>query len=188
MAKNYHTDNKSFIVYKDWEEYITMLSDEESGRLFKALFAFSKRAEEYDFDGAMQMVFIMMRNAIDRDGHKWEETCAVRSEAGKLGGRPPKNKTEKPKGFPKKAKKPDKDKETDKDTDTEKDKEKEKDKDTDTESEREKEKEKEHCPAKQDILSLSKKQNNLSTAGAKHTDTANRYRDSVQGHAPASLC
>ena len=179
MAKNYHTDNKSFIVYKDWEEYITMLSDEEAGRLFKALFAFSKRAEEYDFDGAMQMVFIMMRNAIERDGHKWEETCAVRSEIAKR--REANKRAQKAQLCTNST-----DKDTDKDTDTEKDKDKdtdtEKDKDTDTESEREKEKEKEHCPAKQETLPLSVKQNNLSTAGAKPTDTANQYRDSVQGN------
>ena len=164
MAKNYHTDNKSFIVYKDWEEYITMLSDEEAGRLFKALFAFSKRAEEYDFDGAMQMVFIMMRNAIDRDGHKWEETCAVRSEAGKKSAEVRKAKANKTEQVltndysveQSLTKSTDKDKDTDKDkeTDTDTEKDKETDTDTDTESEREKEKEKEHCPAKQDLLSL----------------------------------
>lgn len=45
MRKNYHTDNKSFIVYKDWEEYLETLTDEETGRLFRALFAYAKRAE-----------------------------------------------------------------------------------------------------------------------------------------------
>ncbi|MDE5576896.1 MAG: hypothetical protein K2J11_05880 [Oscillospiraceae bacterium] len=80
MQKNYHTDNKSFMIYKDWEEYIMLLSDEEAGRLFKALFAFAKRSEEADFDGAMKVIFTFMKNAFDRDGKKWEDVCAYRNE------------------------------------------------------------------------------------------------------------
>lgn len=137
MAKNYHSDNKSFVIYKDWEEYVDALgSDEEAGKLFKALFAFAKRAEEAEFVGALKMAFIVMRNSIERDGEKWENTCSVRSDAGKKGGRPSKandfsenqSKAKKAKGFfekQTKAKKADKD--TDKDTDTETD--------TDTEKE-----------------------------------------------------
>lgn len=83
MRKNYHTDNKSFIVYKDWEEYLETLTDEETGRLFRALFAYAKRAEEAPFDGALRMLFTMMRNTVDRDGKKWEDVCEARSEAKK---------------------------------------------------------------------------------------------------------
>ncbi len=82
MPKNYHSDNKSFVIYKDWEEYVYALgSDEEAGKLFKALFAFAKRAEEAEFVGALKMAFIIMRNSIERDGEKWENTCSARSES-----------------------------------------------------------------------------------------------------------
>ena len=65
MSRDYHTDNKSFIIYKEWEEYIDALSsDEDAGKLFKALFAFAKRAEEAEFVGALKMAFIVMKNAI----------------------------------------------------------------------------------------------------------------------------
>ncbi len=127
MAKNYHSDNKSFVIYKDWEEYVDALgSDEEAGKLFKALFAFSKRAEEAEFVGALKMAFIIMRNSIERDGEKWENTCSVRSEAGKKGGRPSKtndfseNQIKANGFFEKQTKAKKADKETDKDTDTEK--------------------------------------------------------------------
>ena len=91
MSRDYHTDNKSFIIYKEWEEYIDALSsDEDAGKLFKALFAFAKRAEEAEFVGALKMAFIVMKNAIERDGEKWEQTCENRSQAGKQGGRPQK--------------------------------------------------------------------------------------------------
>lgn len=127
MAKNYHSDNKSFVIYKDWEEYVDALgSDEEAGKLFKALFAFAKRAEEAEFVGALKMAFIVMRNSIERDGEKWENTCSVRSEAGKKGGRPSKtndfseNQIKANGFFEKQTKAKKADKETDKDTDTEK--------------------------------------------------------------------
>lgn len=132
MPKDYHNDNKSFIIYKDWEEYVDALgSDEEAGKLFKALFAFAKRAEEAEFVGALKMAFIVMRNSIERDGEKWENTCSARSEAGKKGGRPSKasdfsenqSKAKKAKGFfekQTKAKKADTDKDTDTETDIEK--------------------------------------------------------------------
>lgn len=80
MRKNYHTDNKSFLVYKDWEEYLETVTDEEAGRLFRALFAYAKRAEETRFEGALRMLFTMMRNTLDRDGKKWEDICEARSE------------------------------------------------------------------------------------------------------------
>lgn len=80
MQKNYHTDNKTFMVYKEWEEYLKMLTDKEAGRMFRALFAFAKRSEETEFEGAAAMLFAVMKNCLERDGKKWEDTCAVRSE------------------------------------------------------------------------------------------------------------
>lgn len=93
LKRNYQTDNQSFIVYKDWEEMLDALDgDEQVGQLFRALFAFAKRGEEAEFVGALKMAFIFMKNAIERDGEKWERTCSARSDCGKLGGRPPKAK------------------------------------------------------------------------------------------------
>lgn len=119
MRKNYHTDNKSFIIYKDWEEYLETLTDEETGKLFRALFAYAKRAEETPFDGALRMLFTMMRNTIDRYGKKWEDVCEARSEG--------KRSSEKSKDtkVTKDTKDYDKDTEKEKDTDTDIDTEKE---------------------------------------------------------------
>ena len=118
---DYHTDNAVFLVYKDWETlFDTLDSNEEAGELIKALFAFAKRGEIAEFSGALKMAFIFMSQQLDRDGHKWEETCLSRSEAGKKGGRPPKAKeTKKTNCFfenQKKAKEADTDTETDTDT------------------------------------------------------------------------
>lgn len=92
MAKNFHTDNKAFMLYKDWEDIFQALdSSEEIGELVMALFAYAKRGETPKLSGGTKIAFLMMRAAIERDGIAWEETCAQRSECGKKGGRPKKS-------------------------------------------------------------------------------------------------
>lgn len=92
MAKNFHTDNKAFMLYKDWEDIFQALdSSEEIGELVMALFAYAKRGETPKLSGGTKIAFLMMRAAIERDGIAWEEMCAQRSECGKKGGRPKKS-------------------------------------------------------------------------------------------------
>lgn len=92
MAKNFHTDNKAFMIYKDWEDIFQALdSSEEIGELVMALFAYAKRGETPKLSGGAKIAFLMMRAAIERDGIAWEEMCAQRSECGKKGGRPKKS-------------------------------------------------------------------------------------------------
>uniref|UniRef100_UPI003AB80EAE DUF6291 domain-containing protein n=1 Tax=Ruminococcus sp. TaxID=41978 RepID=UPI003AB80EAE len=89
MAKNFHTDNKAFMLYKDWEDIFQALdSSEEIGELVMALFAYAKRGETPKLSGGAKIAFLMMRAAIERDGIAWEEMCAQRSECGKKGGQP----------------------------------------------------------------------------------------------------
>lgn len=129
MEKNYHTDNNSFVVYKDWEELVRALdSDADRGRLFLALFLYASTGKQpVDFSGALKMAFLVMKNAIDRDGHKWEQTCENRAINGKRGGAPKgnqnarKKQAKQPNGCLnnlKQAKQPDTDTETEIETDT----------------------------------------------------------------------
>ena len=78
--KTYHKDNKSFMLYKDWEEFIDLLTDEAAGALLRALFAYAKRGEVPDFRGELLMLFMMMSNQLERDGKKWEERCEKNAE------------------------------------------------------------------------------------------------------------
>jgi|GEM_PF-113549 len=162
MAKNFHTDNKAFMLYKDWEDIFQALdSSEEIGELVMALFAYAKRGESPKLSGGAKIAFLMMRAAIERDGIAWEEMCAQRSECGKKGGRPKKSDEsgntdekaeqtaasadtaeEKPQGINDTAEKPkafsqtkrfsEKAKKADKDIDIDKDKDTDIDKDKDT--------------------------------------------------------
>jgi hypothetical protein len=86
-VRDYKTDNKSFPIYKDWEDIFNGLeSNDEAGQLIKALFAYAKRGEEAKFKGGLKIAFIAMSQQIDRDGQKWEEMCNRNSINGKKGG------------------------------------------------------------------------------------------------------
>ena len=61
---------KSFVLYYDQKQVVDELSDEQAGKLFKAIY-------EY------KIIFIPFKTAFDRDEIKWEETSKKRSEAGK---------------------------------------------------------------------------------------------------------
>lgn len=85
--RDYKTDNKSFLMYKEWEDIFNGLeNDDEAGQLIKALFAYAKRGEEAEFKGGLKIAFIAMRQQIDKDGQKWEEMCNRNSINGKKGG------------------------------------------------------------------------------------------------------
>ena len=75
VKRNYLTDNKCFMLYKDWEQLFSALTDRQAGQLVKALFIFAKTGTAPQLSGAQQMAFLMMSQQIVRDGFKWEEKC-----------------------------------------------------------------------------------------------------------------
>lgn len=193
MAKNFHTDNKAFMLYKDWEDIFQALdSSEEIGELVMALFAYAKRGESPKLSGGAKIAFLMMRAAIERDGIAWEEMCAQRSECGKKGGRPKKsdesgntdekaeqtaasadNAEEKPQGINDTAEKPkafsqtkrfsEKAKKADKDIDIDKDK--DTDIDIDKDKAIDKDREKDAGTAKSVVMSFGTHKNVMLTSG-----------------------
>ncbi|MGN0614203.1 MAG: DUF6291 domain-containing protein [Porcipelethomonas sp.] len=79
---------KSFVLYTDNAEQFQILSDEQAGKLIKAIFAYSENNIVPDFaDGMLTMAFSFIKGQIDRDSEKWEETRKKRAEAGRKGGR-----------------------------------------------------------------------------------------------------
>ena len=71
---------KSFILYADYIKHIRRLSDEDAGRLFKAIFDYVNEGELPDLDGMAAMAFSFIANQLDNDLQKYEETCKKRSE------------------------------------------------------------------------------------------------------------
>lgn len=78
---------KAFTSYIENEYKLNMLTDEQAGRLYKSLFAYSRTGEKPDFsdDPVLAYAFIDFTMDIDRDREKYEQTCQRRSEAGKKG-------------------------------------------------------------------------------------------------------
>jgi len=79
-------DNKSFILYASTERQIGMLTDEEAGRLIKAVFAYNRSGEIPDLEPLPMMVFSMIQDYMDENSEKWEQAKEKRVAAGRAGG------------------------------------------------------------------------------------------------------
>ena len=77
----------SFVLYFDLRTPLELLSDEEKGRLFTAIFDYAEYGRMPEFDGALQMAFAFIKNTLDRDSEKWEDVRERRREAGSKGGK-----------------------------------------------------------------------------------------------------
>ncbi len=116
-------EKKSFVMYHDNRKQFEMLTDEQAGKIIKALMAYSENGTIPDFgDQTLQIMFSFMQAQIQRDAEKYEEMCQKRSENGKKGGRP--SKAKKANGFlafSEKAKKADNDSDSDSDSENDSD-------------------------------------------------------------------
>lgn len=73
----------SFILYTEQQEVFDNLSDEEAGQLIKAIFNYVETGEASNLNKTLNLAFIPIRQNIDRNSDKWEETKNKRSKAGK---------------------------------------------------------------------------------------------------------
>lgn len=106
-------DRKSFVLYTEYIQYAELLTDEECGKLFKAILSYAENGTLPNFSGSLEMAFLMIKNQLDRNSEKYAEKCKKNRENGAKGGRPPKESSEyndntddKSKCFTEKAKKP----------------------------------------------------------------------------------
>lgn len=100
----------SFLIYYEYEEQLSILSDEELGQLIRAIFKYEKNNEIPKFNGVLQIAFLFIKGNLDRDREKYDKRCETSANNGKLGGRPPKEKpNSKPNKNLKKPKKADND-------------------------------------------------------------------------------
>ena len=96
-------EKKSFILYHDYRQHLALLSDEECGRLFIALFDYAETKCVPELSGAVLMAFSFIKAQMDRDDARYEEKVEKRRNAGRQGGRPPKQ-TETPESTEKQEK------------------------------------------------------------------------------------
>ena len=74
---------KSFILYADYIKHIERLSDDEAGKLFKAIFEYVNEGRLPDLDGMSAMAFSFISNQLDNDLQKYETVCQKRAESAK---------------------------------------------------------------------------------------------------------
>lgn len=79
-------EKKSFLLYTDrWKE-IQMLSNEQCGILFKAIFTYVNTGEPLKTDDlALRLLFSFLTSQIDESARKWEATRKARADAGRKG-------------------------------------------------------------------------------------------------------
>ena len=78
----------SFVLYTEYAKHLSILSMEQRGVLFTAIMAYSAEECMPEMDGMTQMAFSFIREQLDRDKERYENTCKKRSAAGRQGGRP----------------------------------------------------------------------------------------------------
>lgn len=73
----------SFLIYHEWRIFFEELTPEEQGRLFMAMLDYSEFGALPEFSGVLRMAFRIIRQAMDRNEAKWQQTCASRAQAGR---------------------------------------------------------------------------------------------------------
>lgn len=76
-------------LFSDNSTIVDMLSDEEAGRLLKALMHYSNDTED-DLPGQEKLVFAMFKAQFNRDAASYREYCDKQRDNGSKGGRPKK--------------------------------------------------------------------------------------------------
>ena len=74
---------KGFFTYLHHENVINALSDEQAGRLYKALLRYGNTDEKADFSGdpALHVAFILLKSEIDFNFERYSQICENRSRA-----------------------------------------------------------------------------------------------------------
>ena len=108
------TGKKSFVLFNDLKEPVNSLTDEEAGKLFKAIFEYQNGGVNQVLTAPAEMAFLFVKQQLDRNQEKYDSTCKRNRLNGLKGGRP--NKPKKPSGLsgnPEEPKKADNDIDTD---------------------------------------------------------------------------
>lgn len=77
----------SFILFADQAEVINELSDEDAGKLMKAVYNYAATGEVPNFEGILKFVFIPIRQSIDKNTEKYNAVVEKRRIAGSKGGK-----------------------------------------------------------------------------------------------------
>ena len=72
----------SLLFHYDFDEIISLLTDEEAGRLLKSAYSYELRGERASFEDRMlQATYLRVIRCLDRNKEKYEATVRKRKEA-----------------------------------------------------------------------------------------------------------
>lgn len=78
----------SFVLYTDYLQHVSLLKDEDAGKLFKAIMMYASGDSFPPLEGMAAMAFSFISSRMDRDAEEYKKKVDARREAGKQGGRP----------------------------------------------------------------------------------------------------
>lgn len=84
---------ESFILYTDQKAVIDKLSDEQAGKLIKAIYEYVENGKMPEMDSVLDLVITPFKTVLDKDRTKYEEVSKARAEAGSKGGKAKESKT-----------------------------------------------------------------------------------------------
>lgn len=82
----------SFILYTEQKAVLDKLTDEQAGKLIKAIYEYEETGIMPELDTVLDLVITPFKTALDKNADKWEEIKQKRSEAGKIGAEKKKQK------------------------------------------------------------------------------------------------
>lgn len=68
-------EQKGFVVYGDVHAVVDELTDEQTGKLFKAMINYFTSGKAPKFDGILKYVWIPIKQQMDRDKEKYDAKC-----------------------------------------------------------------------------------------------------------------
>lgn len=90
---------KSFILYTDTLAVLDTLTDDQAGKLFRAIKSYHETGDA-NLEGIFNAVFSPFKVQFERDGAKYQKRCESNKNNGLKGGRPRADKTQKnPMGY-----------------------------------------------------------------------------------------
>lgn len=76
----------SFILYTEQKEIINKLSDEQAGKLIKAIYEYEATGMMPELEKEIDLAITSIKQTLDKNEEKWKEIRQQRAEAGRLGG------------------------------------------------------------------------------------------------------
>ena len=77
----------SFILYTDQKAVLDKLTDEQAGKLIKAIYEYVETGNMPELDNVIDLVITPFKTILDKDKAKYEEVSKARAEAGSKGGK-----------------------------------------------------------------------------------------------------